>query len=95
MKTPANRSWSHAFTQETQSQETAISTDAPKTAKFPSSVDTSTVPNPTSKNHPMTDDEKVDQAAIESMDASDPPAFQPSTTGASPDRKTDKTKAKP
>ena len=95
MKTPANRSWSHAFTQETQSQETAISTDAPKTAKFPSSVDTSTVPNPTSKNHPMTDDEKVDQAAIESMDASDPPAFQPSTAGAGPDRKTAKSKAKP
>lgn len=60
-----------------------------------SAVDTSSVPNPTSKNHPMTDDEKVDQAAIESMDASDPPAFQPSTTGAAPDRKTDKSKTKP
>lgn len=58
-------------------------------------VDTSSVPNPTPKNHPMTEDEKVDQAAIESMDASDPPAFQPSTTGAAPDRKTDKSKTKP
>jgi hypothetical protein len=58
-------------------------------------VDTSSVPNPQRKNRPMSDDEKVDQAAIESMDASDPPAFQPSTTGAAPDRKSDKSKTKP
>jgi hypothetical protein len=58
-------------------------------------VDTSSVPNPQRKNRPMSEDEKVDQAAIESMDASDPPAFQPSTTGAAPDRQTDKSKTKP
>ena len=56
------------------------------------SVDTSSVPNPQTKNRPMTEDEKVDQAAIESMDASDPPSFQPSTTGAADDRKTAKPK---
>lgn len=72
-----------------------MSADAPKTDKLRSSVDTSSVPNPQPKNRPMTDDEKVDQAAIESMDASDPPAFQPSTTGAAPDRKTDKGKTTP
>ncbi len=70
--------------------------DAPKTdnSSKKRSVNTSSVPNPP-KSRPMTDDEKVDQAAIESMDASDPPAFQPSTTGAAPDRKTDKSKTKP
>jgi len=88
-----------------------MSADSPKKDKDPghhapretgssgkqNSVDTSSVPNPQAKNRPMTDDEKVDEAAIESMDASDPPAFQPSTTGAADDRKSgnDKSKTKP
>jgi len=58
-------------------------------------LDTPSVPDPQTKKRPLTDDEKVDEASLESMDASDPPAFQPSTTGASPDRKSDKGKTKP
>lgn len=59
------------------------------------SLNTPSVPDPQTKKRPLTEDEKVDEASLESMDASDPPAFQPSTTGASPDRKSDKNKTKP
>lgn len=52
-------------------------------------IDTPSIPDPQTKKRPLTPDEKVDEAALESMDASDPPAFQPSTTGAAPDRKSD------
>lgn len=53
-------------------------------------ADTANVPDQLRKNRPLTDDEKVEQASRESMDASDPPAFQPSTTGAAPERKHEK-----
>lgn len=58
-------------------------------------LNTPSIPDPQTKKRPLTEDEKVDEASLESMDASDPPAFQPSTTGASPDRKSDKNKTKP
>lgn len=69
-------------------RETGTSGNSSAGRKAP--VDTPSVPDPQTKKRPLTPDEKVDEAALESMDASDPPAFQPSTTGASPDRKSEK-----
>jgi hypothetical protein len=43
-------------------------------------------PDPQDLGRPMTPDEKVDEASLESMDASDPPA-RPMSTGAPPRRK--------
>ncbi len=54
-----------------------------------SAIDTPSIPDPQTKKRPLTPDEKVDEAALESMDGSDAPAFQPSATGAGPDRKSD------
>lgn len=53
-------------------------------------IPTPSVPDPQSKKRPLNADEKVDEASLESMDGSDPPAFQPSSTGAAPDHKTKK-----
>ena len=39
------------------------------------------------KKQLMTDDEKVDEASRQSMDASDPPAYISLRTGATPQRK--------
>lgn len=54
-----------------------------------SAIPTPSIPDPQTKKRPLTPDEKVDEAALESMDGSDAPAFQPSATGAGPDRKSD------
>ena len=43
-------------------------------------------PDPQELGRPMTPDEKIDEASLESMDASDPPA-RPMSTGAPPRRK--------
>ena len=45
-------------------------------------------PDPTELGRPMSDDEKVDEAALESMDASDPPAFPGTGSGAPGQRRT-------
>ncbi|MBL8689349.1 MAG: hypothetical protein JNL04_09625 [Rhodospirillaceae bacterium] len=46
-------------------------------------------PDPQDLGRPMTDDEKVDEALLESMDASDPPAIgAPSRVGSPKERKT-------
>jgi len=47
---------------------------------------TGLLPDPQELGRPMTPDEKVDEASLESMDASDPPA-RPMSTGAPPRRK--------
>ena len=39
-------------------------------------------PDPSELGRPMSDDAKVDEAALESMDASDPPAFSGTGSGA-------------
>ena len=45
-------------------------------------------PDPQDLGRPMTEDEKVDEALLESMDASDPPAIgAPSRVGSPKDRK--------
>lgn len=45
-------------------------------------------PDPQDLGRPMTDDEKVDEALLESMDASDPPAIgAPSRVGSPKERK--------
>lgn len=49
-----------------------------------SEIATPTIPDPQTKGRPLTDDEKVDEASLESMDASDPPSFNPGSTGAPP-----------
>ncbi len=54
---------------------------APKPAQIP--------PDPQDLGRPMTDDEKVDEALLESMDASDPPAIgAPTRVGSPRQRKT-------
>jgi hypothetical protein len=45
-------------------------------------------PDPQDLGRPMTDDEKIDEALLESMDASDPPAIgAPSRVGSPKERK--------
>jgi hypothetical protein len=56
-------------------------------------LNTPSVPDPQTKKRPLTPDEKVDEASLESMDASDPPSFSPSSTGAAPGHR--KSDAKP
>lgn len=55
-----------------------------------SEIATPSIPDPQTKARPLTDDEKVDEASLESMDASDPPSFNPGHTGAPPKNRTPK-----
>lgn len=60
-------------------------TDAPAPA-VPAAADIP--PDPQDLGRPMTDDEKIDEALLESMDASDPPAIgAPSRVGSPKQRK--------
>lgn len=48
-------------------------------------------PDPQELGRPMTPDEKVDEASLQSMDGSDPPSYMPTSTGA-PNSKTSTSK---